>query len=49
MAHTGETSALRDGSWTVIGLFQENDPVSVEPFGEIALELATSWIETGEE
>lgn len=46
MAHTLETPALRDGRWTVIGLFQETDAVSVEPFGEIALELGTLRAET---
>ncbi|HNC53336.1 MAG TPA: Uma2 family endonuclease [Accumulibacter sp.] len=49
LAHTLEVFALRDGSWTVIGLFQENDAVSVEPFGEIALELGTLWTDTGDD
>ncbi|MCM8595748.1 Uma2 family endonuclease [Accumulibacter sp.] len=47
LARTLEAFALRDGSWTVIGLLQENDLVSVEPFGEVTLELGALWIETG--
>ena len=46
LAHTLEAFALRDGRWTVIGLFQEQDAVSVEPFQEIALELGALWVET---
>lgn len=48
-AHTLEAFALRDGCWTVIGLFQERDRVTVEPFAEIALELGELWAETQEE
>ena len=32
-----------DGRWTVIGLSQEQDLVTVEPFAEIALELGGLW------
>ena len=39
LLHTLEAFALRDGRWTVIGLFQERDLVVVKPFPEIALEL----------
>lgn len=46
LAHTLEAFALREGCWTVIGLFQEQDVVSVEPFTEIALELGGLWLET---
>lgn len=46
LAHTLEAFALREGRWTVIGLFQEQDAVSVEPFTEIALELGGLWLET---
>jgi Uma2 family endonuclease len=49
LAHTLEAFALRDGRWTVIGLFQEQDAVSVEPFTEIALELGALWTETAED
>ena len=45
LAHTLEAFALRDGRWTVIGLFQEQDAVSVEPFQEIALELGALWVD----
>lgn len=43
LAHTLEAFALRDGRWTVIGLFQEQDSVTVEPFTEMALELGALW------
>lgn len=43
LAHTLEVFALHDGRWTVIGLFQEQDSVTVEPFTEIALELGGLW------
>ncbi|MDS4022743.1 MAG: Uma2 family endonuclease [Candidatus Competibacter sp.] len=49
LAHTLEAFALHDGRWTVIGLFQEQDAVSVEPFTEIALELGALWMETQQE
>jgi Uma2 family endonuclease len=49
LAHTLEAFALHDGRWTVIGLFQEQDAVSVEPFTEIALELGALWIEPAED
>ena len=49
LAHTLEAFALRDGHWTVIGLFQERDRVTVEPFVEIVLELDGLWAETQEE
>ncbi len=45
LAHTLEAFALWEGRWTVIGLFQERDAVSVEPFTEIALELDGLWME----
>ncbi|NJM12500.1 MAG: Uma2 family endonuclease [Synechococcaceae cyanobacterium SM1_2_3] len=49
LAHTLEAFALRDGQWAVIGLFQDRDVVKVEPFHEMALELAGLWIETQED
>ena len=49
LAHTLEAFALHDERWTVIGLFQEQDAVSVEPFTEIALELGGLWVETTED
>ena len=39
LAHTLEAFALHEGRWTVIGLFQEQDLVTVEPFTAVALEL----------
>ncbi len=49
LAHTLEVFALHDGRWTVIGLFQEQDTVSVEPFQEIALELGGLWADLAEQ
>ena len=45
LAHTLEAFALHEGRWTVIGLFQEQDAVTVEPFTAIALELGALWAE----
>ena len=49
LAHTLEAFALREGRWTVIGQFQEQEIVSVEPFQEIALELAALWMEPADD
>lgn len=49
LARTLEAFALREGRWTVMGLFQEQEAVSVEPFQEIALELGALWMETAED
>ena len=49
LAQTLEAFALREGRWTVIGLFQEQELASVEPFQDIALELGALWMETAEE
>ena len=49
LAQTLEAFALREGRWTVIGLFQEQEIVSVEPFQDIALELGALWMEPAEE
>lgn len=43
LAHTLEAFALRDGRWSIIGLFQDEALVSVEPFQEIVLELGALW------
>jgi Uma2 family endonuclease len=45
LAHTLEAFALHEGRWTVIGLFQEQDLVTVEPFTAVALELGGLWAE----
>ena len=45
LAHTLEAFALHEGRWTVIGLFQEQDAVTVEPFTAVALELGALWAE----
>ena len=49
LAQTLEAFALREGRWTVIGLFQEQELASVEPFQDIALELGALWMEPAEE
>ena len=49
LARTLEAFALREGRWTVVGLFQEQDIVSVEPFQDIALELGALWMEPAED
>ena len=43
LARTLETFALREGRWTVMGQFQDQAIVSVEPFQEIGLELGALW------
>jgi len=48
LARTLEAFALREGRWTVIGQFQEQEVVSVEPFQEIALELGALWETTAD-
>lgn len=49
LAQTLEAFALREGRWTVIGLLQEQERVSVEPFQDIALELGALWMEPAED
>ncbi|HRE54299.1 MAG TPA: Uma2 family endonuclease [Candidatus Competibacter sp.] len=49
LAHILEAFALRDERWTVIGLFQEQDTVTVEPCAEVALDLGGLWAETQED
>jgi Uma2 family endonuclease len=44
-----EAYALRDGLWTVVGAFQENDTVQVAPFAELALNLGDLWAGAAEE
>jgi Uma2 family endonuclease len=43
VARTLEAFALREGRWTVTGLFQDQEIVSVEPFQDIGLELGALW------
>ena len=43
VARTLEAFALREERWTVIGLFQDEAIVSVEPFADIGLELGALW------
>lgn len=49
LERTLEAFALREGLWTVIGLFQEGDTVQIAPFEELALNLADLWTEAEEE
>ncbi|MFM8331632.1 MAG: Uma2 family endonuclease, partial [Candidatus Methylumidiphilus sp.] len=41
-----EAFALRDGLWTVIGLFKDGDIAEVAPFEAVALHLADLWVES---
>ncbi len=43
LARTLEAFALREGRWTVMGQFQDQAIVSVQPFQEIGLELDALW------
>ena len=40
---TLEAFALREGRWTVIGLFQDNETIHIAPFEEMALKLGSLW------
>ena len=42
---TLEVFELKEGRWTVIGLFQESDQVSVAPFTEITFHLGDFWLD----
>jgi len=42
---TLEVLRLRDGVWTIAGVMSGDDPVCVEPFEAIALELDALWPE----
>ncbi len=46
LQRTLEAFALRDGLWTVIGLFRESNTAQVAPFEAVALNLADLWTET---
>lgn len=49
LQRTLEAFALREGLWTIIGLFKEGDTVRIAPFEELALNLADLWVEEEEE
>ncbi|MBF0530662.1 MAG: Uma2 family endonuclease [Deltaproteobacteria bacterium] len=38
-----ETFKLKDGAWTVLNNYAENDKVRVEPFQEIEFDLSNLW------
>jgi Uma2 family endonuclease len=42
---TLEAFALREGLWTIIGLFKDSDMAQVAPFEAVALNLADLWAE----
>jgi len=44
LARTLEAFALHENHWTVIGLFADQDEISVAPFAEITLPLAGLWL-----
>ena len=46
---TLEAYALREGLWTVIGLFQQDDIVQAPPFEALALNLEDLWADTEED
>jgi len=48
LERTLEAFALREGRWTVIGLFQDGETVQVAPFEELALNLGDIWAEVEE-
>ncbi len=41
---TLEAFQLEDGFWKLIGVFAENDRVSIAPFDEIEIELSELWV-----
>ncbi len=45
LARTLEAYTLAGGRWTVIGLYKDQDVVSVAPFTEIELPLADLWVD----
>ncbi len=48
LARTLETFALHEGRWTVLGLYKDQDVVSVAPFTDLHLELTALWLEGAE-
>ncbi|MDQ3960067.1 MAG: hypothetical protein M3255_07255 [Pseudomonadota bacterium] len=48
LARTLETFALHEGHWIVIGLFKDQDTVSVAPFTDIRLDLTALWLGSAE-
>jgi hypothetical protein len=44
----GRRPGFQRRCWTAIGLFQEQDAVTVEPFTAIALERGGLWVEVKE-
>ena len=45
LARTLEAFVLNQGRWLVIGLFKDQDEISVAPFTEIRLPLSGLWVE----
>lgn len=48
LARTLETFTLHEDRWTVVGLYKDQDVVSVAPFTDLHLELTALWLEAGE-
>ncbi len=46
---TLEAFELREGCWTVIGLYQDNATVNLAPFKELTLSLGDLWAEVEDE
>ncbi len=41
--HTLETYELADAKWKTLGVFRDDDTVSVAPFDQIVIHLANLW------
>jgi Uma2 family endonuclease len=41
--HTLEVYALADGKWQILGVFRDDDSVSVAPFDAITIHLSDLW------
>ncbi len=49
LERTLEAFALREGCWTVIGLYQDNATVNIAPFEALALNLGDLWADVEDE
>ncbi|MFM8331591.1 MAG: Uma2 family endonuclease [Candidatus Methylumidiphilus sp.] len=45
LERTLEAFTLRDGYWTITGLFKDDDMVQIPPFEALALNLVDLWVE----
>lgn len=49
LQHTLEAFVLREGCWTIIGMYQDNATVNIAPFEALALNLSDLWAEVEDE